>query len=53
MFILRRFFGIIWPDCLGMFIRFGVESLSGLLWNPYPLSRGIAHRFGVEYTSWG
>ncbi len=34
-----------------MVIRFGVESLSGLLWNPYPLSRGITHRFGVEYTS--
>ena len=33
-----------------MAIRFGVESLSGLLWNPYPLSRGITHRFGVEYT---
>ncbi len=50
MFILRRFFGIIWPDCRGMVIRFGVESLSGLLWNPYPLSRGIAIRIGVEYT---
>jgi len=34
-----------------MAIRFGVESLSGLLWNPYPLSRGITHRFGVEYTN--
>jgi len=33
-----------------MLIRFGVESLSGLLWNPYPLSRGIAVRIGVEYT---
>jgi hypothetical protein len=33
-----------------MVIRFGVESLSGLLWNPYPLSRGISIRFGVEYT---
>ncbi len=33
-----------------MVIRFGVESLSGLLWNPYPLSRGILIRFGVEYT---
>jgi hypothetical protein len=50
MVILRRFFGIIWPDCLGMFIRFGMESLSGLPCNPYPLSRGITIRFGVEYT---
>ena len=33
-----------------MLIRFGVESLSGLLWNPYPLSRGIPVRIGVEYT---
>jgi len=33
-----------------MVIRFGMESLSGLPWNPYPLSRGIAHRFGGEYT---
>ena len=51
MSVLRRFLGIIWPDCRGMVIRFGVESLSGLLWNPYPLSRGIAIRFGVEYTA--
>jgi hypothetical protein len=33
-----------------MVIRFGVESLTGLLWNPYPLSRGIVHRIAVEYT---
>jgi hypothetical protein len=33
-----------------MLIRFGVESLSGLLWNPYPLSRGIPVRIRVEYT---
>lgn len=50
MFILRLFFAIICPDWRGMLIRFGVESLSGLLWNPYPLSRGIAVRIGVEYT---
>jgi hypothetical protein len=50
MSVLRRFFGTIWPDCRGMVIRFGVESLSGLLWNPYPLSRGIAIQFVVEYT---
>ena len=50
MVILRRFFGIIWPVCRGMGIRFGMESLSGLLWNAYPLSRGITIRFGGEYT---
>ena len=50
MFILRLFFAIIYPDWRGMLIRFGVESLSGLLWNPYPLSRGITVRIGVEYT---
>ena len=53
MFILRRFFGIMWPDCRGMVIRFGVESLSGLVWNPYPFSRGMVIRFGVEYTHFG
>ena len=52
MVILRRFFGIIWPDCCGMVIRFGVESLSGLPWNLYPLSRGITIRFGGEYTGY-
>ena len=33
-----------------MGIRFAVESSSGLLWNLYPLSRGITVRIGVEYT---
>ena len=50
MVILRRFFGIIWLDFCGMVIRFGVESLSGLLLNAYSLSRGITIRFGGEYT---
>ena len=50
MFILRLFFAIIWPDWREMLIRFGVESLSGFVWNPYPFSRGIVVRIRVEYT---
>lgn len=48
--MLRRFVLNYLTGLRGMVNRFAVESLTGLPWNPSPLSRGILHRIAVEYT---